>query len=119
MSSYTDNLQGKIMTQTEIIEIIENTIKKAGGDNVNCLILPTSDANNFILVLYCCGIMQAFYISKSNCLTGTLSQAVSNTLLAYNNCIRINACGDYTNLSNEYKETINKITGAMYHQVKI
>lgn len=104
------------MTQSEIIEIIENTIKKA---DVNCLILPTSDTNNFILVLYCCGIMQAFDIFKSDCLTKTLSQAVSNTLLAYNGCIQRNVCGDYDNLSDEYKETINKITDAMYCQVKI
>lgn len=106
------------MTQKEIIGIIQNTIKKAGGDKVDCLIISTSDPNKFILELSCCGNEVAFNVNKNDCLTETLSQAISNTLIAYNNSIRCNVNNDY-NFSDEYKETINKITKAMYRQVKI
>lgn len=105
------------MTQKEIIEMIENTIKNAGGDNANCVIQPTSNANIFLFALYCCGDIQLFNVYTSNCPTITLTQAISDILAAYNK--RVHYDGDGKHFSDEYKETINKISEAMCNQVKI
>lgn len=97
------------MTQAEIIGILTRTIKSA-GDNVDCLILSTQNENEFILELSCCGVETSFSIYKNKSLTGTLVQATKNALISYNFGIHHDVTGEHTNLSDEYKDTISKIT---------